>query len=296
MSWHYQWTVLHDYLRGWSAVSWSTRSSPRSSLLPRRRLAANPARVRRRRVPVRPSQIRNDYVLNALGLAAALPRPARVAPIPASRSVDWSLFFDVPGHSPAQRAKRSDGQLARSLIELPVASRASRSTRRTSPRRPRSQARTRPRIAIRRGRRGGDGRGAARSGRGRTRGPGWDAETPLWYLRPARVGRTPRTASGSVRSAGASSPRSCSGSSTATPGPTAHGRARVGSPRLPGAWRAVHARRHPRARGLSDARGILPGHITATSRGVEGLARRRPRQPPRKGKGANSSRWIAWKM
>jgi hypothetical protein len=35
--------------------------------------------------------------------------------------VDWADLFDVPGRPPAQRAKKIDGRLPRSLIELPVA-------------------------------------------------------------------------------------------------------------------------------------------------------------------------------
>ena len=42
-------------------------------------------------------------------------------PVPKERAVDWSLFFDAPGHDPAQRAKKIDGRLPRSLINLPVA-------------------------------------------------------------------------------------------------------------------------------------------------------------------------------
>jgi hypothetical protein len=37
-----------------------------------------------------------------------------------SRRVEWSLLFDIPGLVPAQRAKPIDGQLPRSLIELPI--------------------------------------------------------------------------------------------------------------------------------------------------------------------------------
>lgn len=37
------------------------------------------------------------------------------------RRVGWGLLFDVPGRVPAQRAKPVDGQLPRSLIELPQA-------------------------------------------------------------------------------------------------------------------------------------------------------------------------------
>jgi hypothetical protein len=42
-------------------------------------------------------------------------------PVPASRSIHWTLFFDIAGHAPAQRAKLIDGRLARALIDLPVA-------------------------------------------------------------------------------------------------------------------------------------------------------------------------------
>src|SRR5205807_1991548 len=38
-----------------------------------------------------------------------------------NRRIDWALLFDVPGRAPAQRAKPIDGQLPRSLIELPQA-------------------------------------------------------------------------------------------------------------------------------------------------------------------------------
>jgi hypothetical protein len=35
--------------------------------------------------------------------------------------VDWSAFFDLPGHPPAQRAKKLDGRLCGSIMHLPVA-------------------------------------------------------------------------------------------------------------------------------------------------------------------------------
>jgi hypothetical protein len=35
--------------------------------------------------------------------------------------VDWSLLFDLPGESPAWRARPIDGRLPRSLLNLPVA-------------------------------------------------------------------------------------------------------------------------------------------------------------------------------
>jgi hypothetical protein len=42
-------------------------------------------------------------------------------PVPPERTVDWTLLFDAPGATTAQRAKKIDGRLVRSLIELPVA-------------------------------------------------------------------------------------------------------------------------------------------------------------------------------
>ena len=40
--------------------------------------------------------------------------------MPADRVVDWSTLFDLPGRPPAQRAKKIDGRLPRSLIDLPL--------------------------------------------------------------------------------------------------------------------------------------------------------------------------------
>ena len=41
--------------------------------------------------------------------------------VPRERTVDWTLFFDRPGVTSAQRAKKIDGKLVRALIGLPVA-------------------------------------------------------------------------------------------------------------------------------------------------------------------------------
>ena len=40
--------------------------------------------------------------------------------MPPERAVDWALLFDLPGRPPAQRAKRMDGRLPASLINLPA--------------------------------------------------------------------------------------------------------------------------------------------------------------------------------
>jgi Animal haem peroxidase len=122
VSWHYQWVLVHDYLPtlvGGALVDEILTEGPRFY-----RVDGSP------RIPLEfadgafrygHSQIRHDYVLNDLSGAVELfPDLLGFGPIPASRAVDWSLFFDAPGLRPAQRAKRIDGQLARSLIELPV--------------------------------------------------------------------------------------------------------------------------------------------------------------------------------
>jgi Animal haem peroxidase len=122
-SWHYQWVVIHDYLPrlvGGPLIDELLAGGPRFY-----RVDGSP------RIPLEfadgafrygHSQIRNDYVLNERSARHRLfPDLLGFTSVPAARSVDWSLLFDVPGRSPAQRAKRIDGRLARSLIELPTA-------------------------------------------------------------------------------------------------------------------------------------------------------------------------------
>jgi hypothetical protein len=68
------------------------------------------------------SQIRQSYQVNdTLGPVPVFPGLIGFCEVPAARRVDWSLLFDVPGHPPAQRAKRIDGRLPESLIALPQA-------------------------------------------------------------------------------------------------------------------------------------------------------------------------------
>ena len=65
-------------------------------------------------------QIRHTYRLVDGGPAVPLfPNLIGFGPLPAGRRLDLAQVFDMPGHPPAQRAKRLDGQLAASLIALP---------------------------------------------------------------------------------------------------------------------------------------------------------------------------------
>jgi len=68
------------------------------------------------------SQIRQRYQVNhSLCPVPVFPDLIGFCEVPAARQVDWPLIFDVPGHPPAQRAKRIDGRLPESLIALPQA-------------------------------------------------------------------------------------------------------------------------------------------------------------------------------
>jgi hypothetical protein len=68
------------------------------------------------------SQIRHTYQLNCdTAPVPMFPDLMGFGPTPAARRVDWALMFDVPGRPPAQRSKRMDGTLPRSLIRLPTA-------------------------------------------------------------------------------------------------------------------------------------------------------------------------------
>jgi hypothetical protein len=68
------------------------------------------------------SQIRHRYQLNLETDPVPLfPDLLGFRAVPRQCAVDWTLFFDAPGATSAQRSKKIDGKLVRALIELPVA-------------------------------------------------------------------------------------------------------------------------------------------------------------------------------
>jgi hypothetical protein len=122
LTWHYQWVIINEFLR--QLVG---------SELVNAILACGPRFYRPEGAPFIPvefadaayryghSQIRETYVLRPGREAVRFfPDLIGFGPI-GDRAVDWALFFDVPGHQSAQRAKRIDARLVASLISLPEA-------------------------------------------------------------------------------------------------------------------------------------------------------------------------------
>ena len=120
-TWHYQWIVLHDFLP-------RLIGAPLTDEL----LDHGPRYFSDDGEPFIPfefadaayryghSQIRHRYLV-AGEQVPLFPDLVGFQPVPAARVVDWADLFDLPGRPPAQRSKKIDGRLPRSLIELPVA-------------------------------------------------------------------------------------------------------------------------------------------------------------------------------
>jgi hypothetical protein len=121
--WSYQWIVVHEFLPslvGQSLVDRLLRDGPtyfRPADGPFIPLEFADAAYRYGHC-----QIRHRYRVNRHSAPVTLfPDLLGFRPVPPERRVDWSLFFDAPGRISAQRAKKIDGTLVPSLIQLPVA-------------------------------------------------------------------------------------------------------------------------------------------------------------------------------
>jgi hypothetical protein len=121
--WHYQWVVLHDFLPrliGPDLVDELLSQGARyyhpgdDPYVP---LEFADAAYRYGH-----AQIRHTYRLNAaMEPVPIFPDLLGFRPVSPAHVIDWSYLFDLPGCSPAQRAKKIDGRLCGSLIELPQA-------------------------------------------------------------------------------------------------------------------------------------------------------------------------------
>jgi len=122
-AWHYQWVILNDYLPRVVGpglvedVLEQGRRFYRPGDDPKIPFEFADAAFRYGH-----GQVRDDFRVNPeSGIRRLFPDLLGFRPVPAELAVDWTLLFDVEGSPPAQRAKRIDGTLVRSLIEMPIA-------------------------------------------------------------------------------------------------------------------------------------------------------------------------------
>src|ERR1700721_1344028 len=123
LRWHHQWIVLHEFLPalvGQELADQVLQEGPRwfrprpSAFIP---LEFADAAYRYGH-----AQIRHHYQLNLQTDPVPLfPDLLGFRAGPREHAIDWTLFFDAPGKTTAQRCKKIDGKLVRALIELPVA-------------------------------------------------------------------------------------------------------------------------------------------------------------------------------
>jgi Animal haem peroxidase len=121
LRWHYQWFVLHEFLPtlvGQTLTDQVLREGP----LWFRPGGFMPLEFADAAYRYGHSQIRRRYQLNRFTDSIPLfPDLLGFRAIARERRVDWTLFFDAPGDTPAQRSKKIDGTLVRALIQLPLA-------------------------------------------------------------------------------------------------------------------------------------------------------------------------------
>lgn len=121
--WHYQWVVLLDFLPrliGEELIGSLLMQGPRDFV--GERSYAIPLEFADAAYRYGHSQIRHRYQVNASSRPLPLfPDFVGFEPVLAAHTIDWGYFFDLPGQPPAQRSKKIDGRLARSLIDLPLA-------------------------------------------------------------------------------------------------------------------------------------------------------------------------------
>jgi hypothetical protein len=120
--WHYQWILLHDYLPGLIGPELTTElatEGPRWYALGDEPYI--PFEFADAAFRYGHSQIRHRYAINAtMSGLSMFPDLMGFGAVPPERAIDWALLFDLPGRPPAQRAKRMDGRLPSSLINLPA--------------------------------------------------------------------------------------------------------------------------------------------------------------------------------
>jgi len=123
LRWHYQWIILNEFLPtlvGKTLTDQVLQEGPRWFRPGHRGFI--PLEFADAAYRYGHSQIRHRYQLNLHTDPVPLfPELLGFRPVPPERTIDWTLFFDAPGATSAQRSNRIDGKLVRALIQLPVA-------------------------------------------------------------------------------------------------------------------------------------------------------------------------------
>jgi Animal haem peroxidase len=119
--WHYQWVVLHDFLpRVIDQALAAELLDGGSRYFDVSRGVFIPLEFADAAYRYGHSQVRQSYQVNGrLGPSPLFPDLMGFGAVGPDEAVDWPLFFDIDGEPPAQRAKRLDGRLPQSLIDLP---------------------------------------------------------------------------------------------------------------------------------------------------------------------------------
>jgi hypothetical protein len=127
--WHYQWIVVHEFLPALIGDALAAELDVQGArYYDPGAVAFIPLEFADAAYRYGHCQIRHRYQANLSSEPVPLfPDYLGFRPVPPSRQVDWRLFFDgftAAGGDPApraQRARKIDGRLVHSLIELPVA-------------------------------------------------------------------------------------------------------------------------------------------------------------------------------
>jgi hypothetical protein len=119
--WHYQWVVLHDFLPRLIGEELAAELLDGGSrYFDVSRGVFIPLEFADAAYRYGHSQVRQSYQVNErLGPSPLFPDLMGFGAVGPDEAVDWRLVFDVDGEHPAQRAKRLDGRLPQSLIDLP---------------------------------------------------------------------------------------------------------------------------------------------------------------------------------
>jgi hypothetical protein len=188
---HFQWIVVHDFLPRLVGSQLASDVLERGGrfFCPAPGEAYLPLEFADAAYRYGHSQVRHTYQIQPGGPALPLfPDLMGFGPITPDHRVDLGQLFDLPGHVPAQRAKRIDGTLPASLIHLPMQvtgdvevdayhSLAVRDLLRGTA------------TSLPSGERVAGAMGVTPLSADQA-GPGWDAGTPLWFyiLKEAQAG------------------------------------------------------------------------------------------------------------